>query len=224
MSPCSSSGVTDNVQMDLSYYISWRLVQLLAFLYFRLKVYNIENVPEKGAVILASNHISYLDPFFIGAKVKRKICYLCRDSAFEWFLIGKLLKKWNAIPLDREGRSPAGLKGILDRLENGEAVMLFPEGTRTRDGEIQSARPGIGLLVAQSGAPVVPIRIFGAWEAYNRFMRIPRPKPVKVVFGAPLRFDALLSGLKKCSRDEIKIVYKQISDEIMEAIKKIKPI
>jgi 1-acyl-sn-glycerol-3-phosphate acyltransferase len=100
--------------------------------------------------------------------------------------------------------------------------MLFPEGTRTHDGNLQKAKPGIGLLVAQSRAPVLPVRIFGMWEAYNRHMKIPRPKKVQVVFGKLISFEDKIEKLKNMDRESAKLVYQEIADGIMEAIANIK--
>lgn len=210
------------LKMYMSYAISRHLVRLIFSTYFRGEVYNTNYVPERGPVIIASNHVGYIDPFCVGAAVQRRICYLCRESAFRWPIIGYLLKRWNAVPVDREGKNPRGLKAVLDRLKDGEAVMLFPEGTRTHDGNLQKAKPGIGLLVAQSRAPVLPVRIFGMWEAYNRHMKIPRPKKVHVVFGKLISFEDKIEKLKNMDRESAKLVYQEIADGIMEAIANIK--
>lgn len=211
------------LRMDMSYAVSRHLVRLIFSTYFRGEVYNAHKVPERGPVIIASNHVGYIDPFCVGAAVNRRICYLCRESAFKWPIIGYLLKKWNAVPVDRDGKNPRGLKAVLDRLKDGEAVMLFPEGTRTYDGTLQRAKPGIGLLVAQSQAPVLPVRIFGMWEAFNRHMKFPRPKKVKVVFGELISFDEKIEKLKNSDRESAKLVYQEIADGIMTAIENIKP-
>jgi len=211
------------LRMDMSYAVSRHLVRLIFSTYFRGEVYNAHKVPERGPVIIASNHVGYIDPFCVGAAVNRRICYLCRESAFKWPIIGYLLKKWNAVPVDRDGKNPRGLKAVLDRLKDGEAVMLFPEGTRTYDGNLQRAKPGIGLLVAQSQAPVLPVRIFGMWEAFNRHMKFPRPKKVKVVFGELISFDEKIEKLKNSDRESAKLVYQEIADGIMTAIENIKP-
>lgn len=211
------------LRMDMSYAVSRHLVRLIFSTYFRGEVYNAHNVPERGPLIIASNHVGYIDPFCVGAAVNRRICYLCRESAFKWPIIGYLLKKWNAVPVDRDGKNPRGLKAVLDRLKDGEAVMLFPEGTRTYDGNLQRAKPGIGLLVAQSQAPVLPVRIFGMWEAFNRHMKFPRPKKVKVVFGELISFDEKIEKLKNSDRESAKLLYQEIADGIMMAIENIKP-
>src|SRR5262249_32636808 len=154
-------------------------------------VFNAERVPLKGPVILASNHASYLDPPLVGAGVKRGINYLARDTLFRFPIVGWVLTKWNSVPVDREGGGAKGLKAILDRLLAGGAIILFPEGTRTRDGRLQPARSGIGLTVIKSNAPVVPVRVFGTYEAFGRQMKFPKPRQVIVKYGKPMDFEKL---------------------------------
>jgi 1-acyl-sn-glycerol-3-phosphate acyltransferase len=154
--------------MNFSYWLGWTFFRTWYATYFRWQVFNPERVPETGAVILASNHASFLDPPLVGAGLKRGINYLARESLFRFPGIGALLRSWSAVPVDREGGGAAGLKAILDRLLAGGGIILFPEGTRTRDGRLQPARSGIGLVVVKSAAPVVPVRVFGTYEAYGR--------------------------------------------------------
>ena len=136
--------------------------------YFRWRVFNAERVPQTGGVILASNHASFLDPPLVGSGLNRGINYLARESLFRFPGIGALLRSWNAVPVDRDGGGATGLKAILDRLLAGGGIILFPEGTRTRDGKLQPARSGIGLIVIKSqragraGADVRNVRGVGA--------------------------------------------------------------
>src|SRR4029079_12729674 len=111
---------------------------------FRARAFNPERVPRNGPVILASNHASFIDPPLIGVFLSRGLCYLARESLFRYPGIGALLHSWNAVPVDRDGGGAAGLRRILDVLQSGRGVIIFPEGTRTRDGRLQSARAGIG--------------------------------------------------------------------------------
>jgi len=132
--------------------------------------------------------------------------------------VGALLRSWNAVPVNREGGGAAGLKAILDRLLGGGGIILFPEGTRTLDGKLQPARSGVGLTVIKSVAPVVPVRVFGSFEAYGRHMKIPRPRRVVVKFGKPMDFAALRAEAKTCDKARLKAIYQQVADEIMREI------
>src|SRR5438445_2849693 len=191
--------------------------------YFRWRVFNPERVPLKGPVILASNHASYLDPMLIGAALHRGINYLAREDLFRFPILGWILRYWQAVPVDREGGGAKGLRAILDRLLAGGAIILFPEGTRTRDGKLQPARAGIGLTVIKSAAAVVPVRVFGTFEAFGRDVRFPRPRRVAVKYGLPMHFEQLRAESKACSKTRLKEIYQQIANEIMAAISKLEP-
>jgi 1-acyl-sn-glycerol-3-phosphate acyltransferase len=204
--------------MNPAYFIGWCGFRVLFKAYFRWRVYNAERVPLEGGVILASNHASYLDPPLIGAGVRRGINYLARENLFRFPVMGWVLHHWQVVPVDRDGGGAVGLRAILERLLAGGAIILFPEGTRTYDGKIQPVRSGIGLTVIKSKAPVVPVRVFGMYEAYGRHFRFPRPFRVAVKYGQPMRFEALRAEAKVCSKPRLKQIYQQVADEIMAAV------
>lgn len=209
--------------MNLSYRIGWTLFRATYATYFRWHVYNPENVPVDGSVILASNHASFLDPPLVGSGLPRDINYLARESLFRFPGIGALLRSWNAVPVDRDGGGARGLKAILDRLLADGAIILFPEGTRTPDGQLQAARSGIGLTVIKSTAPVVPVRVFGTYRAYGRDLKFPRPYRVSVKYGRPMNFGALRAEAKTCDKARLKEIYQEVANEIMAAIGKLEP-
>jgi 1-acyl-sn-glycerol-3-phosphate acyltransferase len=209
--------------MNFSYRLGWLFFRAWYATYFRWRVFNPERVPATGAVILASNHASFLDPPLVGAGLKRDINYLARESLFRFPGIGALLRSWNSVPVDRDGGGAAGLRAILDRLFAGGAIILFPEGTRTRDGSLQPARSGIGLVVVKSAAPVVPAHVFGTYEAYGRHITFPRPKRIVVKYGQPMVFEKLRAEAKNCSKARLKEIYQEIANEIMVAIAKLEP-
>src|SRR5579859_8111128 len=168
--------------MNFPYRLGWLFFRAWYATYFRWRVFNPERVPTTGAVILASNHASFLDPPLVGSGVKRDINYLARKSLFEKPVVGWILRKVNAVPVDRDGGGAAALKAIMDRLHDGGAIILFPEGTRTRDRKFQPARSGIGLTVIKSEAPVIPVRVFGTYQAWGRHIKFPRPHGVRVKY------------------------------------------
>jgi 1-acyl-sn-glycerol-3-phosphate acyltransferase len=209
--------------MNLLYFLGWCFFRAAFGLYFRCRVYNPERVPLEGPVILASNHASFLDPPLVGSGLRRSINYLARESLFRFPPMGWLLHRWQVVPVDREGGGAKGLKAILDRLLAGGAIILFPEGTRTRDGHLQPARSGIGLTVIKSAAPVVPVRVFGTFEAYGRHLSLPRPRRVAVKYGQPMRFEQLRAEAKTCSKPRLKEIYQQVADELLAAIARLEP-
>jgi 1-acyl-sn-glycerol-3-phosphate acyltransferase len=209
--------------MNPVYYLGWRSFRFLFRFYFRARYYNPERVPLDGPAILACNHASFLDPLLAGSGLRRALNYLARENLFRFPVMGWVLHQWQAVPVDREGGGAAGLKAILDRLLEGGAIVLFPEGTRTRDGRLQPARPGIGLTVIKSTAPVVPVRTFGTFKAYGRHLRWPRPYRLAVKYGRPLLFAPLRGEAKTCSKARLKQIYGQVADEIMAAITSLEP-
>src|SRR6185312_6395485 len=209
--------------MNFVYFLGWCFFRTIYATYFRWRVFNAERVPLQGPVILASNHASFLDPPLAGSGVNRAINYLARDTLFRYPGIGALLRSWNAVPVDREGGGAAGLKAILDRLLAGGAIILFPEGTRTRDGKLQPARSGIGLTVIKSDAAVVPVRVFGTFEAYSRHTKIPLPHRVEVKYGRPMYFKKLRAEAKTCTKPRLKEIYQEVANEIMAEIAKLGP-
>jgi 1-acyl-sn-glycerol-3-phosphate acyltransferase len=196
----------------------WLAMRAIAAAWFNWRVIGVEHVPLSGPVILASNHVSFADPPLIGCALPRAISYLARDTLFTPPGLGWLIRQLNAVPVDRDGGGAAGLKAILERLHAGGGIILFPEGTRSRDGRLQPARAGVGLTVIKSNAPVVPVRIFGMFEAWPRSRALPWPGRVTLKFGRPLDFSALRTEAKMCSKPRLKAIYQQITEELMAAI------
>ena len=209
--------------MNLSYRLGWSLFRVMFAVYFRWRIFNPERVPLTGGVILASNHSSFLDPPLVGSALPRAINYLARESLFRFPGIGALLRSWNSVPVDRDGGGASGLREILNRLLAGGGIILFPEGTRTRDGKLQPARSGIGLTVIKSDVSVVPVRTFGTFEAYGRKHKFPRPYRVIVKYGQPMRFEALRAEAKTCTKPRLKEIYQEVADAIMAEIAKLEP-
>jgi len=143
-------------------------------------------VPNDGPAILVCNHQSYVDPVVIGTCLNRPCTFVARKSLFKPGWIDRLLRQLNGIPIDREGSSLDGIRQIIKRLKMGDLVVLFPEGTRTKDGEVQPLKPGIALMARRAKAPVIPMAIDGAFEVLPRTGWLLRPAQVHVTFGAPL--------------------------------------
>ncbi|HXJ56601.1 MAG TPA: lysophospholipid acyltransferase family protein [Verrucomicrobiae bacterium] len=209
--------------MNWSYRLGWICFRTLFATYLPCRFYNRERIPAHGPVILASNHASFIDPPLVGAGFNRMVNYLARDTLFDVPILAALLRSWKVVPVDRDGGGGAGLKAILDRLLNGGIILLFPEGTRTRDGQLQPGKAGVGLAVIKSNAPVVPVRVFGTFEAYGRHLKFPRPRRLKVKYGCPLDFTRLRAQAEACPKPRLKEVYQHVSDEIMNAIAKLEP-
>jgi 1-acyl-sn-glycerol-3-phosphate acyltransferase len=209
--------------MTFPYRCGWLFFRAVFASYFRWRVFNPERVPLTGPVILAPNHASYIDPPLVGAGVRRQINFLARDTIFHVPILASILRSWEVVPVDRDGGTGRGLKQILNRLEQGGAIILFPEGTRSRHGDLNPARSGIGLAVIKSTAPVLPVRVFGTHAAFGPHRRVPRPRPVIVKYGQPLLFTELRAEAATCSKPRVKEIYQQVADEIMTEIARLEP-
>ena len=180
--------------------------------WFRLTVVGADRVPREGRLLLASNHLSVLDPALIGAVLPRELDYMAKTELFRIPGFGPLIRRLNAHPVDRSGSDSAALRLALRLLGDGRAVLVFPEGTRGTEGQLQPARAGAGMLAALSGAPVVPVYVQGSGRALPRGAVLPRPARVTVVFGAPIRY----------IRERGRARYQEVSDEIMAAVGRLK--
>jgi len=205
------------------YWNCGRIIRCWARLYLQCRVFHPERIPSSGPVLLAANHVSFGDPPLIGASVPRAICFLARRSLFEHPRFARLIRSLNAVPVDRDGGGPAGFRTVLELLEQGRVVLLFPEGTRSADGRLQEARNGIGLAVLRSGAPVVPMRTFGLAELWGRGKTFPRPGRMAIKFGHPLRFESQRAELATASRFRTKTLYDEVTREVMSAIARLEP-
>ena len=151
---------------QIVYYTSRRMALIFFYVFFRGKFYNWQIVPPTGRVIIVSNHQSYLDPPLVGGGPRRQVGFMAKESLFRGFL-GWFFRALNAFPVDRE-KPVAGIKEALKRLKNEECVALFPEGSRTFDGELQEFMPGLILLAQKTKTPIVPAAIEGAFDAMPR--------------------------------------------------------
>ena len=193
------------------YRLGYTLSKVVAKLGFRLRTYGRENLIEDGPAILASNHASYLDPPLVGVCCRKDVYFLARKSLFERPVIGPLIAQLNTVPVDRDRGDVGAVRAMIKLLKSGNRVLVFPEGTRSKDGNLQPARAGVGLLIAKSLAPVVPVRVFGSYAALPRSGGI-RFVPITVVIGKPLFFTKQDLGT-----DE-RAAYQVLSDRVMAAI------
>lgn len=198
--------------MNPYYWTIYTLAKVVARLFFRFRVLHQERLIQEGPALLAMNHQSYFDPPFAGSACKRDIYYLARKTLLKNRFFGWLLPKLNVIPVDQKGGDRSALKALIRILRAGHCALVFPEGSRTLDGNLQPAQPGVGFVIAKTLAPVVPMRIFGAHEALPRGGGKLRFHPITIVVGEPLRFSE--ADLEPAGKD----MYQRLSDRVMNAI------
>lgn len=178
------------------------------------EAYGANLIPKTGPFLLACNHSSNLDPFLAGSFISRDIYYFARKTLFKPGFANWVLKKFNAIPVDRDGgKDISALKKVLELLNQGEGVLIFPEGTRSPDGSIQTAKRGVGMMACKSQVPVVPVLISGSFEVWGRGS-LPKflPGRINLIYGKPLYPKDYDPGPSDPDR------YQKAADTILKAI------
>jgi 1-acyl-sn-glycerol-3-phosphate acyltransferase len=192
------------------------LLKTILFICFkifnRFEVIGSENVPEKGGVIVAANHASYLDPPVIGVALKRQATFMAREGLFKIPLLGAFVRTFS-FPVRRGRPQPSTIKEAVKRLKRGELIVMFPEGVRSVDGRLLDAKRGVGVITAISGKPVVPTLIEGTKKALPVGTSFLRPAKITVKFGKPLMI---------YKEETDKEIQEMICKNIMEEIKKLK--
>ena len=173
------------------YYISYFFFKTLSALFFPLKVVGREHLPADTGFILASNHISNLDPFILGLASRRRLSYVAKDTLFRNKALSYLLSRVDAFPIKRGASDFRAMRETLRRIKKGLPVVLFPEGTRqpVEGGTDKKVHEGIGFIVSKSGAPVIPAYIKDSQRVLAPGTKVLKRHRVTVIFGAPLRFN-----------------------------------
>ncbi|MBM4000664.1 MAG: 1-acyl-sn-glycerol-3-phosphate acyltransferase [Planctomycetes bacterium] len=161
--------------------------RLLSAILFRIDVFGRHHIPKDGGVLVCANHQSLIDPVLVGLCCNRRLNYLARRTLFDHRALGALIHFLDTIPLDRDGLGVEGLKETIRRLKAREMVLIFPEGTRSRDGELRTLKPGLCAVAKRAGAALLPVGIDGAHRAWPIGARFPRPARIAIDFGAPIR-------------------------------------
>lgn len=201
--------------VNLSYRIGHSLFRSLARNFYDFRIIGAEHLKVEGAALIVANHVSFLDPPFIGQAFDEPLYFFARKTLFDHPLAGKVLRSWQTIPIDRDKPDASSLKATIRLLKSGKKVLMFPEGTRSPDGKPQDAEAGVGLFIAKSRAPVLPVRIYGTYEAYPKGAKFLRPSQVTLVVGQPWQPD--LENRADQGRD----LYQSLADEVMSHIRSL---
>lgn len=177
---------------DIVFQVMQRSLGVFLRVWNRYQVRGAENIPREGGCLLASNHVSYLDPGALSCGTgKRKAWFLARNTLFggrDWWF-----RAMHCIPLDRNQAEVGTIRRAVQTLKEGKLLALFPEGTRSPDGTIQKAHRGVGFIVSKAGVPVVPALIEGTYEAYPKGARWVAPKRVRITYGKPITPEEIAS-------------------------------
>ena len=177
----------DHLKMTPFYGFFHYLAGNIHAMWFRGEVVGTENFPRAGPFLIASNHASHLDPPLVGSQVARQMRFFARKSLWNSRLASWWLDHVETIPVERDSGDIGAIKRVLQALKEDRAVVLFPEGTRSPDGQLQKPKAGVGLMACKTGVPVVPCRVYDSFDAFGKGRLFPRfGTPVTIVFGAPI--------------------------------------
>ncbi len=197
------------------YWFLWSVFYVLGRVFFRYRAFGRENIPKQGGVLVAANHASFLDIPLLGCGIPRRVAFLGREDLFPIPGLNATLQWLGWIPIRHDRLSRAGFGRAVDLIKSGKVVVIYPEGTRTRDGKLHPGKPGIGTIVAQTGCLVVPAYIAGTYEALPMKSWRLRLHPVQVTYGKPIDFSSdaqRYSGKKELYRHVTRTVMTHIAE------------
>lgn len=199
---------------NILYGIVWTSGNIGTLLYNRLSVIGRKNIPKTGPVLIVSNHASVMDPPLIGFVCTRRVSYLAKADLFRNALFGGFIRALGAFGIKRGASDRAALRLCGEMLRAGKVLLMFPEGTRTRTGQLGPPQPGAAMILSQAPeTQILPVRIEGTFEAWGPSKRFPRPAKVRVFIGKPFT----LSDIKDLPEVK-KQLYHALSEEIMNRI------
>ncbi|MGC4056839.1 MAG: lysophospholipid acyltransferase family protein [Chitinophagaceae bacterium] len=151
-----------------------------------LKCYDKHNVPLEGSALLLANHQSFLDPPFVASQLQRAVCFLARSTLFDVPVFGPVIRALHAFPVERGKANIGAMKKTINVVQQGRCLLMFPEGTRTRNGEMKPLENGMALIIKKARVPVIPVGIDGGYEVWPRSRILPTSGKVRVKYGKPL--------------------------------------
>lgn len=181
-----------------------------------LEVVGRERVPADGGVIVAANHVSYLDIPIVGCALARRADFLAKDDLFRQPVVAWFFRRLGGVPIRRGTVDRAALAEVERRLKAGRLVVMYPEGTRSPDERLREPKPGVGMLAVRTGVPVVPAYVAGTGEAWPPGAKWLRCRPISVVFGEPMQWRN--DEARRDDEPSSKRRYQEVSQEIMGRI------
>jgi len=196
------------------YYVVRALCWLLLKIFWRMEIRGIENLPESGGFIIASNHVSYLDPAVLVASLNRKIYFITKKEVFKNTFVRFILKNLNAFSVDRENVDIIAFKKAMNILREEKVLGIFPEGTRSSNGELQELKLGAIKIAMKTGVPILPVGIIGTHKIYPRGIKFPILFKNKIIvkYGTPQYLNKLKSRDKIYQKEELNLLGKKIKE------------
>ncbi len=196
------------------YYVVRAVCWFMLKIFWKINVVGIENIPKEGGLILASNHVSFLDPIVLGITMKRKIYFMAKKEAFNNIFGRTILTHLNAFPVDRGKVDVRSLKKSLDILQEKKILGLFPEGTRSLNGELQELKLGIIKIAIKTGVPILPVGINGTHKIYSHGKIFPTlfKYSITVSYGPLQYFEKEKIGDKIYQKESLNILSQKIRE------------
>ncbi len=206
------------VRAQRRWYYRWAQppVKAMFNLYFRHETKGVENLPQREGAVIATNHASVLDPPLVGVDLPRPVYYMAKQSLHDIPIFGSLIRAYHSFPVKRGGFDRGAMKKAVEILKKKNLLLMFPEGTRTRDGSVQDFKAGVGKIVLDAGVGVLPGYIDGTFEAWPPGKMLPRPRKTTVTFGKMINFDDL--DMDNPDRK----TYRKVAERIRSAVVNLK--
>ncbi|MBW4670371.1 MAG: 1-acyl-sn-glycerol-3-phosphate acyltransferase [Cyanomargarita calcarea GSE-NOS-MK-12-04C] len=198
------------ISLALYHALKWSVVSPMLHTYFRGRIYGVENVPQKGRLVIVSNHASYFDPPIVSNCVRRPVAYMAKQELFEIPVLAQVIKLYGGYPVSRGTSDRTAIRSALEYLEKDWAVGVFLEGTRTPDGRIADPKRGAALLAAKGKAPILPVCLWGSEEILKKGSPIPRAVPLTV------RIGKLIDAPTSTNKQELEALTQQCATAINE--------
>jgi 1-acyl-sn-glycerol-3-phosphate acyltransferase len=178
--------------------IVWWFCRIL----FKIEIHGVENIPSEGACIITPNHVSYADPIWITIPVRRRVYYMAWDKPFRIPVLGLLMRMFGAFPVNLDVAADASAqREAIELLRKGRALVMFPEGGRTRTGKLMPFKMGAFRLALAHGVPIVPVTIRGAGKIWPAGRILPRPGKLTITYHPPIEVERIA---EQASKSEVK--------------------
>ncbi len=171
------------ISLQLYHLFKWTVVNPMLRLYFRGRVHGIENVPRRGPLIVVANHASDFDPPMVSCAVRRPVSYMAKEELFKVPVLAPAIRAYGAYPVKRGSADRSAIRAALQQLENGWAVGIFLQGTRTPNGRIPDPKLGAALIAAKAQAPLLPLCLWGNHRILPKGAKLPKPLPITIRIG-----------------------------------------